>query len=414
MIIIHKIFNFIKGYLTLTFCGIDKIRFINLCKNNHLNIWDIDNLEDSIKFNCSINAFFSMKKIRRKCCGKLKIIHKNGLPFYIKRYKKHLFFATGIIIFFILVKIMSLYIWNISFVGNYSYTDMELMEFLKKNHIENGIAKKNVDCEKIEYLLRTTYNDITWVSVEIKGTRIIVHMKENFDTYIANVEDKPYNIISDSTGTIEKIITRSGTPLVKIGDTVETGQMLVSGILELYNDSGEVMNYHLVNADADIYLRCVQNYNDELELNYEKKVYTGESNKILQLNFFRKSIYLTGIQKKFKNYDIVNDYYDIAITDNYYMPFGYNKICINEYKIEPAVYTEEEAKNILNNRLNNYMDKLSKKDIQIIENNVTIEIENNKCIAKGNFVLIRKTGEIDYIDENSIPEIITGQEREDT
>lgn len=396
------------------FCGFDKIRFINLCKNNHLNLWNVKPTQEDITFNCSVKSFFAMKKIRRKCNGKLKIISKNGLPFYLRRYKKHLFFATGILIFFIAAKIISLYIWNISFVGNYSYTDVELMEFLKKHHIENGIAKSNIDCENIEYLLRTNYNDITWVSVEMKGTRLIVHIKENFDTYIANVEDKPYNIISDTAGTVESIITRSGTPLVKAGDTVEAGQMLVSGILELYNDSGDIINYHLVNADSDIYLRMTQTYNDELNLEYEKKIYTGEKNKILQLNILQKSIYLSGIQKKFKNFDIVNDYYAVSITDNYYMPFGYNKIYIKEYKTEPAVYTEEEATAIIQRRLENYIDKLTKKDIQIIENNVTIGIENNQCVAKGNFVLVRKTGEIDYIDESTIPEIVTEKESEDT
>lgn len=414
MIAIHTILNFIRGYLTIMFCGVDKIRFINLCKNNHLNIWNVRNVNDDISFNCSVNSFFAMRKIKRKCNGKLKITKRNGLPFYIRKYRKHLFFAIGIVMFFVLSKIISLFVWNISFEGNYSYTDVELMNFLKKHDIENGIAKSEIDCENIEYLLRTTYNDITWVSAEIKGTRIIIHIKENFDTHIAKAEDKPYNIISDTSGTVESIITRSGTPLVKKGDVVEAGQMMVSGVLELYNDSGDIINYHLVNADSDIYLRVTEEYCDEIELEYDKKIYTGETNNVLQLNFMGKSLYLSGIQKKFKDYEIVNDYYDVSITDNYYLPLGYNKICIKEYNIEKATYSEEEAKAILSQRLDNYINKLNEKDVQILENNVTIGIENNKCVARGNFVLVRKTGEIEYIDESSLPKITTEKEEEST
>jgi similar to stage IV sporulation protein len=309
---------------------------------------------------------------------------------------------------------MSLYVWNISFEGNYSYTDVELLRFLKKYNVENGILKKYVDCEDIEYLLRTTYDDITWVSAEIKGTRIIVHIKENFDTYIAKAEDKPYNILSDTKGTVESIVTRSGTPLVKAGDEVEVGQMLVSGILELYSDEGDIINYHLVNADSDIYIRSTQEYYDEFSMEYDKKVYSGKKNKIFQINILQKSLYLSGIQRKFKNYDVVNDYYYMTITDNYYLPFGYNKICIKEYNVQRSVYSDYEAKTIMSERLDNYIRDLNKKDIQIIENNVTIEIENDKCVARGNIVLVKRTGNIEYINENDIPNIVTENESEDT
>ena len=211
----------------MKFTGLDKIRFINLCKNNKLNIWNITSENDYVIMCCDVASFYKMKKLRRKCNGSIKLLQRRGLLFQTIKYKKHIFFVVGIILFFVIAKIITLYVWNISFEGNYSHTDIELMNFLNKNKIDNGIRKSKIDCEEIEYLLRTNYDDITWVSAEVRGTRIFIHIKENFDTYIAKVEDKPYNIISNVDGMIDSIVTRSGTPKIKVGDEVKKGQLLV-------------------------------------------------------------------------------------------------------------------------------------------------------------------------------------------
>lgn len=356
--------------------------------------------------NSDIESFYRMKKLRRKCHGRLRILHRKGLRFKTIQYKKHIFFVVGIIFFFVIAKIITLYIWNISFEGNYSHTDVELMNFLCENNIKNGIHKSEIDCEKIEYLLRTNYDDITWVSAEIKGTRIIIHIKENFDTYIAKDEDKPYNIVSNVDGYIYSIITRSGSPQVKAGEEIKKGQLLVSGILEIYDDSEELINYRLVNSDSDIYAKTYIEYNDEFDLKYIEKSYTERKNKIIQLNIFNKSIYLSGLQKKFKNYDITKDYKQMSITKNFFLPAGYSYITVREYENIDKMYTEEEAKTIENSKINLFIQKLNEKGIQIIENNVTISIEDEKCKALGNFLVIKKIGEIQYIDESMLPQTV--------
>lgn len=352
-----------------------------------------------------------MKKLHRKCRGNLKILEKKGLVFYIEKYKKRAFFLVGISLFLILLKIISLYIWNISFDGNYSYTDVELMRFLNEHHITNGLKKKDIDCDNIEFLIRSEYNDVTWVSAEIRGTQLIIHMKENFDMNIAKEEDRPYNIISDVDGTIESIITRNGIPSVKKDDIVTKGQILVSGVIEILNDSKEVVNYKLVNSDADIYAYVTHEYSDSFDLAYKKKKYTGRDNTAFELSLFSHSVYLTGITKDFKNCDIVKDYKELSLTKNFYLPISFGKIKTNEYVYEDLIYTQEEAAALANERMNNYINKLEQKGIQIIENNVTIDVNDKQCIISGNFLVLQKVGQIEYIDEGSL-EPITVQDSE--
>ena len=48
-------------------------------------------------------------------------------------------FFAGVFIGWLIVYIMSLYVWNISFEGNYKHTDEELYRFLKDINIDEGI-----------------------------------------------------------------------------------------------------------------------------------------------------------------------------------------------------------------------------------------------------------------------------------
>ncbi|MDD6293431.1 MAG: sporulation protein YqfD, partial [Eubacteriales bacterium] len=211
---------------------------MNLCRNNHLKIWNLhDDDKEQMIMSCDTESFKKMKHLRRKCHGTLRINKRVGLSFKAVKQKKHACFLIGIALFLIMGKILSLYIWNISFDGNYSYTSIELMHFLNKNDISNGLLKSDIDCEYIEYILRTNYSDITWVSAEIKGTRLIIHIKENFDGYIAANESKSFDIISDVNGIITGIVTRSGVPQVKTVDELTEGQLLVSGIIDTYGDN---------------------------------------------------------------------------------------------------------------------------------------------------------------------------------
>jgi len=383
------------------FTGDEKVRFVNLCRNNNLKIWKLYNDENMIIMNCDKKDFKRMKSLRRKCHGTLRIQKKAGLYFKAVRQKAHTCFLVGILLFLLMGKLLSLFIWNISFDGNYSYTNVELMRFLNGNQVKNGLLKSDIDCDKIEYLLRTNYSDITWVSAEIKGTKLIIHIKENFDGYIAKNETKSYDIVSGCNGVITKIITRSGVPQIKAGDEITEGQLLVSGILDTYGDNETFISRRFVQADADIYADVVMEYKDEFELVHPDKKYTGEKNNIYTVSIFGKKIYLSLFQKKFKRSDVVTTDKQMSITDNYYLPLSTGKITVREYVTNEAVYSEEEAMGIAENNLDIFIKNLQEKGIQIIEKNVTIACDEKFCRASGTIKVNRQIGDVRYIDEEA-------------
>ena len=404
--LIKSIIN-IFGYLSISISGNGIIRFLNICKNNNLFLWNIEIRDDELVFQTSIKDFFRMRRFSKKTAVKIRIVSKNGKIFKIIKYKKRYFFLLGICIFLILIKIISLYIWNISVTGNYSYTEKFLIDFLNENDIKCVEKINELDCDEIEFIIRKNFNDIVWVSAEIKGTKLIIHIKENFDSNIAITEDKPYNIISNCNGVIESIITRDGSPKVKSGDTVENNQLLVSGVLELQNDNLEIYDYKFVNADADIYAYVREDFKQEFSMIYDKKIYTGETKKAFKINILDKSLYFSWFNKKYKSSEMVKDYRELSLTDNFYIPISYEKIKFIEYEVVDTSYTNDEAQIKANEIINNYIKNLNEKGIQIIENNVKIEISENKCFIYGDFLLLKQSGKIEYTNEEDYNSKIT-------
>ena len=77
-------------------------------------------------------------------------------------------------------------------------------------------------------------------------------------------------------GIVESVVTRQGTPLIKSGEEVKKGQELISGIVNITDDSQEVVRYEYVQADADVYVRYTIDYYDTFPLTIEKKSLQGK------------------------------------------------------------------------------------------------------------------------------------------
>jgi similar to stage IV sporulation protein len=242
----------------------------------------------------------------------------------------------------------------------------------------------SVDCDYIEQTIRNTYSDITWVSAEIKGTRLIVHIKENDgakDTSEALMQ--PRDIVAEKDGVVASIVTRTGTPLVKKGDEVTAGQVLVSGIVPVMNDEGEVSENLYTCADADIMLRVDLPYEEHLSKEYEYKFYTGRKITKWVVDFFNTDVQLGISFKHYEECDVVRETKALKLTDSFYLPVSTGKKEYIEYTTQIRTYSEEEAKIRLNENFTAYLKDLLENEVQIIDESVKIDEIGAEYVASG-------------------------------
>lgn len=385
--------KYLKGYVRIRLKGGSPERFLNLCSNNNILIWQIIRIDDEYEMYLSLQAFKELKSIIRKTNVQIKIIEKKGFPFFLYKYRKRKMFFAGIVICALFVYILSLFVWQIEINGNHARTTNVLLGFLEENEIVHGMPKRKINCEEIETMLRTKYNDIIWTSVKLRGTKLIIDIQENTDTSITNIGEKEASdLFTEKEAIITKIVTRNGTPYVKAGDVVKAGDMLVGGALAITDDSGEIINYQYVAADADIYGKTIYKYNDSFLLKYQKHQDTGNVQKGLYLKVHEKSIFLGKNKINYKNYHTLFDVHQLKFGENFYLPFSVGTVQVYEEKVTSSKYLKKEAETKAKQRLFKFIETLKEKGVQIQENNVTIDIDQTECRASGNLVVIEPLG----------------------
>jgi similar to stage IV sporulation protein len=356
--------------------------------------------KDGYEFNISVQGFKQLRQVVRKTKTRPFIIKRYGLPFILHRYRKRKIFFISVAVCCFIIYILSLFIWEIDVSGEMTHTDEAIIKYLKEIDVYTGVQKSKVSCQEIEEDLRAKYTDIGWVSAEIRGTRLLIKITESNIPKEKEVQTENCHIIATKNGIVKSIVTRYGTPLVKVGSVVKKNDILVSGIIDVIGDGDQVVAKEPTIADADIILKTYYDYYDEFDINYIKKEYTGREKKSYAMSVFGRKIFLYTPFKKYDKYDIIVNDEKLRIGDDFYLPASVSKICYKEYTETPATYTTEELIKIANDNLKLFIDKLIEKGVSIIENNVRIEVSGTKCVTSGKLIVEEKAVAYQEIDDS--------------
>ncbi len=446
-ILLERFVKWLYGYLYVKIKGNFPERFLNLCSTRNIQIWNVQKTEKGYEFCISIKDFKKLSFIARKTKTRPYITKRIGFPFYVNKIKRRQGFWIGGILFFILLYSLSSFIWDIQLSGQYTYTEEALVKYLKTMDVYAGMKKKNVSCPDIETAIRENYKDIGWVSAELKGTKLLIKIQETNMPSLYETDTIPRHLIASRDGVVNSIITRTGTPMVKAGDEVKKGDILISGVVEILGDSGELLRKDTVLADGDVIIEAKTSYYDEISKKYEAKAYTEKekwSYNVSAFSYQLKQLYPVQIpffdwmaitkrweeleiqikdmaknivkeEKKIEEeqidylkeniekesqYDILKENREILITDTLKLPIKWEKTTYKEYYFVDKEYTKKEQERILQKKFDYYIQKLIEKGVIIGENNVRIETEGTLATMSGTFTILEKADKFQQIENN--------------
>lgn len=226
------LYRYLKGFLEISVVGEKNEEFLNIAAKNGITIWNTYLIKKTIKTNILISDFKKLRFLLRKRGIKIHIISRHGLPFRTEKNKKRLGFYIGLILSFVFLEIMSGYIWVIDIKGNEKIKKEEIISALSTIGITEGIKIDKINPKRDRERLILISNEISWSSLNIEGSRLTVNIRE-----IKKSEDEntPTNLKANSDGIIKKIDVTVGNCIIKKGDVVKRGDLLVSSIVEKGN-----------------------------------------------------------------------------------------------------------------------------------------------------------------------------------
>ena len=407
-----KIYQYIRGYVRIRITGHRTERFINACNYRKIKIWDLSACGGSYEMNLWVKDFKKLRHISHKTATKITIVKKYGLPFYLFDHRRRKLFFAGIFAAAILLSIMSGYIWDIEILGTHTRTEEVIRTFLKEKNVNTGMRRSDIDCDRIVKDIRKGFDDIIWVSASIEGTRLIIQIKENEDakTDIYPNSDAGTDLVADHAGTVVRIITRKGIPLVQEGASVNPGDILVSGQIPILNDAKEITGYEPCHSDADIFIKTQITYENTLSRKYVKK--TSVKFPRLFYLYFRIGKYRLSpffIWSPYEHYSKNTKESRLKLLDHFYLPAYIGVVGLTPYKPVMKNYTDQQLQDKLNRYFLRYCEDLDKKGVEIIQNDVKIDTGSKAGAISGTLTIICNTGQS---RQSEIPQLSNDQEEQ--
>lgn len=363
---------YILGYATISVEGYFIERFINICISKGIFLWNLKRKKSSFLFtNIAIKDFKKIRKIAKTTKCHVKIKKKKGLPFLLNRYKKRKIFIGLLIVIMLVIFLLSNFVWNIEIIGNINITKEELLNNLNEYGLKTGMLKAKVNTKDVINNIRLNRDDIAWVGIKMLGTNAIVEVVEADKKPEIINEEEYCNIISDKEGIITKINVQNGTALVKIGDIVKKGNVLVGGWLE-----GKFTGTRYVHAKAEIQAKVWYSKKEKMRLTTQIPKETGneKTNYEIKLNNFKIN-FPKGVPY-FENYDTISENKKLKIFSNFYFPIEITKTTYKELENTSITYTEEQAKEILLTKIEEELRNEIPNEESIVNTQVNSKVEN--------------------------------------
>ncbi|MBQ3415726.1 MAG: sporulation protein YqfD [Clostridia bacterium] len=384
--------SYIIGYVRVIVEGYYIERFVNICTNNKIIIWNLKRDKDvNLYLNVGIKDFKKIIKIAKKTKCKISIIKKKGIPFIINKYRKRKFFIFLLILLIILLGVSSNFIWNVEIKEENNNELIGIEQDLKEVGLKSGIAKYKINIKDVINKINLKRNDIAWMGIELKGTNAIVKIVKADEKPEIISDDEYCNIVSDKAGVITKIIAQDGTAQVKEGDTVNKGTILISGWIE-----GKYTGIRYVHSKGEIQAKVWHTKNKTVNLNQKIKEKTGNVQNSYKIKINNFEINLLKRVSKFKFYDTINEEKRLKIFSDFYLPISIIKTTYEEENYTEKTYTQEEAKKLV---------------IKELEEELENEIEIKENILNKNINLYEKDNQIEIYVTYEVLENIGTKEK---
>lgn len=344
---LYKQVKTVKGVIKASVEGFFIERFINLCLQKNIEIWDIERVnEGSVTVKFDFSTYEKIQEIASITRCKLEIVEKNGVPFVWQRYKHRKIFAALVALVATIITIINLFVWSIEIKGDFTIPIEEIKTLIEDENIKIGALKKDIDIEMAKLNILLKRNDIAWIGFSLKGNKITVEVVEKdlapVDQYDGTVGD----IIADKSGIVEKIYVAEGTPMVKKGELIEKGSLLISGLVKSDVLNTEEGNNRYVRANGEIIIKTT--YIEKTKVPFEKDLVTktGNVEKSYKMKINNYLINLPNKITNFEKYDTITQEKVFSLFGKVEIPLTIIEESFEEIKVEKVYYTEKQAEEL--------------------------------------------------------------------
>ncbi len=276
-----------------------------------------------------------------------------GLPAVFLHNKKRYGFIVGILLVSLLFFLTSGVVWDVRISAEEGVDTVACKELLRTSGLYVGAVWDSLDNSKIENSLLLSSPDVGWVNINRRGSVAYVEIRKK-DTPPDKEMLVYSNIVAAYDGIIEEISVKSGFAVVKPGDSVRAGDLLVSGVMP------SELGGQIVDAEATVIAKRTDIVSVEIGSRATETM--TEAPKLLSLNIkiFNFSVNILNFSGNFdEEYAIIEKNTPIFIFDKK-IPLEFNLFYATHKRELEVEYSRDEMTALAREELNGKMLELLK------------------------------------------------------
>ncbi len=372
-----RIDHVILGYCEFFVCKEHAACFLNLCHDTGFLYQPLPK-KDNEETYCYRCRLATSTELLRRCKERgiaLREVHYGGLPRVFYRYRRRAGLAVGGVLAALLIWLSCSVVWDVRIETEGDVSLSRMREQLASCGLSVGSWIPSLETDEVESRLLTDSQGVAWVSVNMRGTVAYVQIRPLLTPNAVDSQGETVNLVASSDGIVESVRLMAGDVVVRPGDLVRKGQLLISGVRDIGEDG-----YALSEARGEVMARTTHTLTLEIPLSYEQKVYTGEKKVEKTLFFFGKTIKVTkstgiigGNCDTIRKMEIYSLFGDVAL------PVSMQTVELRPFEMQTVTLTPDEAKQRAYEQLGREL-TMATREAMLLSRQVECEITDKACV----------------------------------
>lgn len=286
--------------------------------------------------------------IAQRCLCQTQRLRERGIPAFGRRLRKRFALVLAPLLLLGGLAWSSLHVWDIVVSGNERVTDGEILLALERAGVKKGSFWPDFVSDLIRSEVMVELPELRWITVNISGSRAYVIVRERVDKPKIFDESAAYHVLAGRPGLITGINTLRGQALVKAGDTVAMGDMLVSGAV-----TSSFTATRAVHARAEIWARTWYDITAAAPLTELRKTEQLSSRSLFSLHFGDRRInFYDNSGNEGDNYGRISRIYSPDLGGWLTLPLALGRETVSEYglrevELDPAAVEQRLQEELL-------------------------------------------------------------------
>ncbi len=311
-------------------------------------VYQVKRQTDYVYLWVHLDDYFKLRHFLREQHCRFHVQQRLGLPFVISRIKRRRGLLLGLGLGLSLLYLLLSFIWGYEVHGNLQYSDDHMIALVQEYGMIPGAHRDKFDYDALAEQIVRDHPEFTWIQLQVVGTTLQIDVKERLS--VSEMPQKSGSLVAQADGRITELLVFRGTPLVKRGDWVHKGQILVGGWDypdRQRNQKGEfvpVGEPYAVKAQAVISGEKERRAVGSCALEERMLVSTGKEEKQIALAWQGHQLILWGKQQSLYPYSSQTiEQHSIVTWKQHQLPVYVRTTIVAEKTLREVCYTKEEA-----------------------------------------------------------------------